>query len=152
MESAAWVVAEMNRHKPDVVRVDEIGLGAGTLDRLHQLGKTNVEGVNVGAAPLRPDLMLNLRVDLFWSFREALQRGKISLPEDDRLIAELSAIRYAYTDRGKIKLEPKELTKRRIGRSPDLADACVLGFMGGEIPVEQFEETFDWDEVGGFVL
>ena len=78
--------------------------------------------------------------------------GDACRPDDDRLIGELCAIRYEYTDRGKIKLEPKELTKRRIGRSPDLADACVLGFMGGEIPVEQFEETFEWDEVGGFIV
>ena len=55
-------------------------------------------------------------------------KGEVSLPRDDRLIAELSAIRYNYAPSGAILLEPKEHTKKRVGHSPDLADACVLGF------------------------
>ncbi len=147
MEAAAWVAAEMNRQKPSVVRVDEIGLGAGVVDRLHQLGHVNVEGVNVGSRPMRPDLFLNVRAEIFWLLKEALERGEVSLPDDERLIAELSAIRYQYRANGRIQLEAKAETKKRVGRSPDLADAAVLGFVAGFFRVEPIEVWYD-----GFVL
>ena len=54
----------------------------------------------------------------------------ISLPEDEALLAELSAFRFGYTARGQIKLEPKSETEKRVGRSPDRADAVALGFWG----------------------
>ena len=57
-----------------------------------------------------------------------LERGEVSFPLNQRLIAELSAIRYGYTPSGQIQLEQKSETKKRVGHSPDLADAVALGF------------------------
>ena len=152
MQAASWIASEMNRRKPSVVRLDEIGLGAGVVDRLHQLGHENVEGVNVGSRPMRPDLFLNVRAEIFWLLKEALERGEVSLPDDEGLIAELSAIRYQYSANGRIQLEPKAETKKRIGRSPDLADAAVLGFVAELFWVEPIEVVYDGELYGGFVL
>ena len=63
-----------------------------------------------------------------WRFREALERGEIALPDDDSLLAELSALRYDYDTYGRIRLEQKDEMRQRIGRSPDRADAALLGF------------------------
>jgi hypothetical protein len=41
---------------------------------------------------------------------------------------ELRDILFSYLPNGKIKLEPKQDTKERLGRSPDGADAFVLTF------------------------
>ena len=68
----------------------------------------------------------NKRAELYWSLREALEQGKCSLPADDELIADLSAVRYEFAQDGKIKLESKDDTRKRLGRSPDRADALVL--------------------------
>ena len=127
METASWVAAEINRQKPARVAVDEIGVGSGVVDRLRQLGH-RVEAVNVGASAERSDLFANTRSEIFWRLREALEKGEVRLPRDDDLIAELAAFRFTYTANGKIALEPKEETKKRVGRSPDKADAMVLGF------------------------
>jgi len=128
MEVAAWVASEINRLKPRRVIVDEIGLGSGVLDRLRQLGHGIVTGLNVGTRASRPDLYANTRAEIFWRFRESLERHEVKLPDHEQLLAELSALRFEYSQSGQIKLEPKDDTKKRVGRSPDLADAAVLGF------------------------
>lgn len=133
VEVASWIASEINRREPASVSVDEIGIGAGVVDRLEQLGhRSVVNGVNVGASAERSDLYANIRAEVFWQLREALERGEVSLPDHDDLLAELSAFRFDYSSRGKIVLESKSETKRRVGRSPDLADAVALGFQAHE--------------------
>jgi hypothetical protein len=130
MQVASWVASEINRQRPKTVRVDEIGIGAGVVDRLRQLGHRNIEAVSVSRSASKPELHANLRAEIFWKLREALEKGEVSLPKDEKLLAELSAIRYDFTPSGQIRLEKKEETKKRVGHSPDLADSAVLGFPG----------------------
>ena len=133
MEVATWISTEINRRDPPSVSVDEIGIGAGVLDRLHDLGHRGVvEGVNVGASAERSELYENTRAEVFWQLREAVVGGEVSLPDHDDLLAELSAFRFDYSARGKIALESKSDTRKRVGRSPDLADAVALGFQAHE--------------------
>lgn len=126
MQVAAWVSSAIHRTGARRVRVDEIGLGAGVVDRLRQMGH-EVEGINVGRAASDPQLHANLRSELFWTFREQLEKGEISLPDDEGLLAEISALRFDYTQTGQIRIEKKEAVKKRLGKSPDLADSAVLG-------------------------
>lgn len=135
METASWIAAEINRQNPARVAIDEIGVGSGVVDRLRQLGH-RVEAVNVGASAERSDLFANTRSEIFWRLREALEKREVVLPRDDDLLAELTAFRFTYTANGKIALEPKEETKKRVGRSPDRADALALGFTTGPIQHE----------------
>jgi len=130
MKVASWIASEANRRKPARVVVDEIGIGAGVLDRLRQLDVTGVKGINVGASAEKGDLYANKRSEMLWRLREGLERGTVSLPDSEALLAELSAFRFSYTSAGKIALEKKSETKKRVGRSPDLADAVALGFPG----------------------
>jgi hypothetical protein len=72
----------------------------------------------------------NLRSDMYWGFREALDPesgDEIKLPPDPRLMAELTAARYTLrgTD---ILIESKDDIKARIGGSPDGADAIVIAW------------------------
>ena len=52
-----------------------------------------------------------------------------SLPDNEALLAELSALRYSFDPKGRIVIEKKEIAKKRIGHSPDLADAVALGYL-----------------------
>jgi phage terminase large subunit len=52
------------------------------------------------------------------------------LPDDEELIADLSALRYTFDQSGRILLESKDDTRRRLGRSPDRADAFALAITG----------------------
>ncbi len=50
-----------------------------------------------------------------------------NLPEDDALSNELAQHKYKIVNSdGTIRLEEKEEMKRRLGKSPDLADRLVL--------------------------
>lgn len=152
MALASWISSEINRKNPQAVVVDEIGVGSGVVDRLLQLGHGQVVGLNVGSAANRNDIFMNARAELYWSLREAFERGEISLPDHEGLLAELSALRYGYSQHGRIKLEAKEQTKRRVGRSPDLADALALGFAAvtGAGRKVEVEEEVVWDPGGMF--
>lgn len=56
--------------QPAAIKVDVIGLDAGVVDRLRELGLP-VYGINVGeAASSRPDRFMRLRDELWWLTRE----------------------------------------------------------------------------------
>ena len=57
-----------------------------------------------------------------------MERGEISLPDDDELRADLSALRYLFTQDGRLQIESKDDCRKRLGRSPDRADAVALAF------------------------
>ena len=126
MKTVSRVIHEAATRNAERIRVDVGGVGAGTVDRLKQL-RYKVEGVHFGGGADDPRRFANKRAEMFWRLRERMEQGEINLPEnDDDLIADLSAMRYVFTQAGKIQLESKDETKKRIGRSPDGGDAVAL--------------------------
>jgi phage terminase large subunit len=123
---------------PSEILVDVIGLGAGVVDRCRELGLP-VRGVNVGEQPAVADRYMRLRDELWFRAREWLDSGKAKLANDQALIGELTGPKYAINSLGKLKVEAKDDMKKRIGWSPDLADAFVLTFAGGLDPIEREE-------------
>jgi len=105
------------------IKADEIGVGSGVVDRLHEQG-VNVVGVNSAESAIEKDKYFNKRTEMWFNAMDWLKTGKI--PDDDMLIRDLTAVRYEYTSKGQYKLEPKDLTKKRLGYSPDRGDAFVL--------------------------
>ncbi len=126
MHSVGMIKKEIEAEEPDIVNIDVIGIGAGVVDRLKEIG-FDVNGVNVGESSRDKEKYANLRAQLYWDLREKLSKGELQLPDDDLVLAsELVGFEYSYTSRGQLKLELKEKTKRRIGKSPDRSDALVL--------------------------
>ncbi len=66
-----------------------------------------------------------------------MEKGEVSLPDDDDVRADLSALRYMFTQDGRIQIESKDDCRKRLGRSPDRADALALAF------AEYAEEPFE---------
>jgi len=141
MQVAGIVSAEYrdSRPKPDVIYVDAIGIGAGVADRLSEMGLPAIP-VNVAEVPAIGEKYMRLRDELWWSAREWFRSMNVKIPADDRLISELTLPTYAFTSGGKIKAESKDDLKKRtsrgggdLGKSPDLADAFCLTFVGGEM-------------------
>lgn len=122
------------------IKVDVIGMGAGVVDAL-KAAKAPVVAVNVGSASDVVDddknkVYINLRAELWWALREALDPKNpepLSLPPDDDLLGDLAAPTYKITGKGQIQIEPKEETKKRLGHSPDRADAVMLTFASNNI-------------------
>lgn len=131
MEIAGYAVNYIREYKPVSVRIDEIGMGAGVIDRLHELGFTQVIGVNSSAKPeTRKDPSepeyLNLRSQLNWNLARLIQTDKIQLLNDDFLTAEMLPITYKFTSDGKIQIKSKDDMKADGHDSPNRTDALAL--------------------------
>jgi len=143
MRVAGQIAALLNDEA--VANVDVIGLGAGVVDRLKEQGH-HVVGVNFGASSHATDRsgelgFLNMRAYCYWSVRDFLdpelytkEDGTIDderapvLPDDENLLQDLTSIKWSLTSGGKIKMEPKEKLRSRLGRSPDEGDSLALTF------------------------
>ncbi len=128
MELASIVAHVIITERPDAVFVDGVGIGAGVVDRLRQLGHT-VFDVQAGASPSKPyaDRCTNRRAEMWLKMREWLPTADIPDTEHD-LADELASVEYAFDARGRVQLEKKESMKRRGLPSPDCADALALTF------------------------
>ena len=63
-----------------------------------------------------------------------------SLPPDPELVADLTAPRFEITSNG-IKITPKDVLVKNLGRSPDKGDAVVMAWSEGHIPTSAVEEA-----------
>jgi len=115
----------------DMVFIDETGLGAGVVDRCRQLGMQNIIGVNFGSASDRivqgQAKAANKRAEMWLTCRTALGSG-LAIPDDDEIAGELTSPLYSYDANNLTLLEKKVDMKKRLGRSPDIADALVLTY------------------------
>jgi hypothetical protein len=116
--------------KPETIMVDAIGMGAGVVDRLRELGLP-ILGVNVSESPSVGNYR-NLRAELWYRLRDWLAKRDCKVPKDDTLIAEMTSARYLFTSGGKVQVESKEDMKKRGIPSPDIADALCLTFAAPE--------------------
>lgn len=129
MEVAGIVSTLIQRENPYKVFVDVGGLGAGVIDRLHELGYRDVVvAVNAGAKPLNADRYKNKRSEMWGNAREFLENQPCQIPDSDELHADLCNIFYKFNSSSQLVMEPKEDMKKRGLRSPDSADAFCLTF------------------------
>lgn len=127
------------------VGVDAVGVGAGVLDGLRENGYPVTEIVSGGNAAPRKEKQegrgdelrfKNLRSQMWWVLREALEESRISLAEccPQRLVEDLCAPRFRIKSGDTVEVEPKRGRtsnwgiQNRIGRSPDDGDAAVYGW------------------------
>lgn len=118
----------------NAVFVDGGGVGGGVVDRLRQLS-VPVWDIQFGAKSDRPIgdesiRFANKRCEMWGHMKEWLKGGAIGdvRAGDHSLADEISSLEYAYNSRDEIQLEKKVDLKKRMGFSPDLADALALTF------------------------
>lgn len=128
MELAGWVAAAIREFQPAQTCIDEVGVGAGVVDRLREQGY-GVRGVNVAHTARQKGVFSNLRAEGYWKLRDLFTAGDIAIPQDQRLLGELAALRYSFDSLGRILLESKEDMRKRGVPSPDRADALMLAFV-----------------------
>jgi phage terminase large subunit len=138
MQVAGIIKAEYERVKqypaerPAEIMVDSIGIGAGVVDRLREMGLP-ARGVNVAESASVDALYSRLRDELWFNARHWFDGKDVAMwvdPADGEgdveLIEELVSAKYAYTSLGKLKVESKDEMRKRGLMSPDLADAFCL--------------------------
>lgn len=140
-ETSGLVQIAARENETRKIAVDEIGIGRGVVDSLEEDGYESV-GVNVSEKSSDSERYHNLRAELWCNLRELLNPEKepIALPPDDELLSELASVKYKVDARGAIQIESKDEMRKRLGHSPDRADAVVLAFSNTER--EGFAESF----------
>lgn len=119
-------------HKPFMVNIDQ-GQGTGVIDMARDLNPhVRINEVPFGSQALEDNRYFNRRSEM-WALMRDWIRDTGALPNSDAVLAEnlmsdLSAPRYSYDAMGRIKLEPKDEIKKRLGRSTDIGDALALTF------------------------
>jgi hypothetical protein len=123
--------------KPAKVFVDSTGMGIGIVDRLHEQGYDEVVGVNFAGKPVEPPTLdetgkpgggpANRRAELYQNLKTALE-ARLQLPDSDSLHGDLTSVGYRYDSSGRLLLESKDDVRKRLGGSPDEADAVALTF------------------------
>ena len=112
-----------------MILVDEVGLGAGIVDRLREKGY-HTRGYNGGqfTGHSDRDRFLNERAMSHFRLRDLLEDGKVALPPDEALFDELLAVNWFPTSGDRVQMEQKSKLKDRLGKSPDRGDCVVQAF------------------------
>jgi hypothetical protein len=132
--TALRLASRLTKYAGSYAVVDVIGVGGGVVDRLREMEH---EVVSFNSAS-KTDMMdhsgefsfPNTRSAAWWNLRNLLDPSDpatdLCIPDDEILIAELTAPKWKVGSGAKIMVEPKEETKKRLRRSPDSADAVVM--------------------------
>lgn len=130
---AIELIKEYQIH-PLFVGIDGVGVGTGVIDNLHSMGY-EVKDLIGGAKPV--ELIyensfqpFNLRSQMYYELRSDIIAGKIGNLVDEGLKLELSSIQYEVSAEKTIRVSSKDIIKKVLGKSPDIADAlCYANWM-----------------------
>ncbi len=108
---------------------DAGGMGQGVLASFYRAGK-NVLEFHTQNTPFDSAMFADRMTEAWWCLRNLVKEHIVHLPDDNRLIKQLSTRQYYMDKKGKIKIETKDEWCKRleITESPDRADATVMAF------------------------
>jgi phage terminase large subunit len=144
MQTVGCILAVLEPWQVDEVDVDVIGLGAGVYDRLAELkrqGLLRVALVPVNVSEKAPlvrhpaDAKPRLLRDYLWlQMAEWLRTAQPVFCAENQeacqdLAGELASVGYAIDSHGALVVEDKDAMRKRLGHSPDLADALGVTFV-----------------------
>jgi len=130
MQVAGEIKFLLEEIKAQAAKIDVIGIGAGVCDRLKEQNVRVIECNNSEKpSKINESKFFNLRSEGYWNLRELFKQGLIDIENNKLLIEELRAIRYTMHSSGRIIIESKDEIKKRLGRSPDFADALMYLFL-----------------------
>lgn len=134
------------RFEAEAIVVDRTGLGDGIYSRIDEAatearrygGILRAVPFTAALAPEDDKIHQNLKTSLWYRVRAAqFESGKIGLPDDRRLVAQLGALTVTYDVKGRARVvDPSP--------SPDRADAVLLSFADDLYVVPFFTGTPEW--------
>lgn len=153
---AGILASHIDRYRVTKLFMDA-GNGYGCIDRLHERGyQKEVEAIHFGSKSIEPDIYANKRAEMAISFRDWVQEGGVSMPDDDALMLDCAVIPdFIKTSKGLIRLVPKDKIVSDCGFSPDIFDATMLTFAfpvrNPETVTRTFRKAADGKHKGGLI-
>lgn len=133
MELAGKLKRMIDELKPYKVFIDCIGIGAGVVDRLQEMGCECVEGVNVARSANDKERFGNLRAELWSEMRDWLMgEVPVQIPDSEELHTDLCGLGFKHRSNGQLLIESKDDLKKRGMPSCDCADGLMLTFALGQ--------------------
>ncbi len=116
-----------------LVHMDATGVGFGFINDLRKtLPNVSIQPFVAAASARDTKQFVNQRAEAHWHLRDSLRRREIDLSQmedsNDKAQTELLTVRYRIV-KGKVLVEPKDDIRKRLGRSPDDADAIILALL-----------------------
>jgi phage terminase large subunit len=118
------------------------GYGHQLMDRLQEEGFF-LQRINNGSPAKRADIYFNLSAEWWSSVGQLIERRQITIPNEEKLIAQLTSRRKLYDSKGRERLESKADLKARGVESPDRADALI-----GAVMMRLAQDQFAFDPIG----
>lgn len=117
------------------IKVDDDGQGGGVISILRRRGY-NAIGIHAGGSAFKSGYYPNKRSELWFQVRDAARDGNIDLSrlgerEVKTLKQQAMAVEYKLDSFGCRVVEPKQITKEKLRRSPDTMDAMNLAWYEG---------------------
>jgi len=141
MKVVSKLILVMDRHKPDVIFMDQGSMGGPVADRLRQLGY-NVIDVGFGDNAADVKSYKSRTAEMGSRCRQWLLDGG-ALVNHTQLEIELTSRDFSHNDKHQLVLERKKDMKKRLGVSPDWADALYLTFAEPVPPRMSSREALD---------
>ena len=130
MITAGHCVALAQKYGAELIAVDGDGVGGGVVDRIREL-KYPVLEINGQKNPDNEKdhaRYTNTRSQMWWEGGLKFAEEEVTVPDDKLLQRQLCNCKYEMSSSGKVKAERKdEIKKRSSGKSPDRADAFLMG-------------------------
>jgi phage terminase large subunit len=123
------------------------GYGHQRMDRMQE-ENFYLQRFNNGSPAKRSDIYANLSPEWWSTVAQLIERRQIIIPNDEKLIAQLTSRRKLYDSKGREKLESKADLRSRGVESPDRADALIGAIvLGQEFKIDWKEELEDWKRI-----
>lgn len=144
MELAGIIKRLIEEESPTKVFIDCIGIGAGVVDRLLEMGFACVEGVNNARSANNKEVYGNVRAECWGEMKKWLMGElPVQIPDSDELESDLCSLGYHFKSNGQLMIESKEQLRDRGMPSPDIADALAnTFFLGQNVGTTQFQSNF----------
>lgn len=113
---------------PENIVADNGGLGANIIDQLEAKGWGGINRYMFNGAANDPTRFASIGSEDHYELKFLLQQGAVALPRDEKLKEQMRKRRYvmAKDDSNKIRVEPKELVRKRGEPSPDRLDTVIM--------------------------
>jgi hypothetical protein len=123
------------------------GYGHQLMDRMQEEG-FYLHRFNNGSPAKRSDIYANLSAEWWSTVGQLIERRQIIIPNDEKLIAQLTSRRKLYDSKGRERLESKADLRARGVESPDRADALIGSIvLGQQVNFDWQEELEDWKRI-----
>ena len=116
---------------------EDEGYGHQLMDRMAEEGY-HLQRFNNGQAAKRTEIYTNLAAEWWSTVGQLIERRAVIIPNDEKLVAQLTSRRKQYDSKGREKLESKADLRARGVESPDRADALIGAIILGQ------ESQIDW--------